>query len=242
MYVDFHAEVSRVNVTIPASPGKPSREACLALRFGPVSIKRPERGLPSFDLKRLPEMVELYLVDIFEVDVSKGAEAIHWRLLTSHQVEDFGMAHLMLDFYRKRWIIEEYFRTLKSAGFKIENAKMSDPRAFMNFAALAAIAAVTVTQMLRARDNPSGQALGDAFDPDDKPLLFALCKEYEGETPTIRQKNPHPPDTLAFAAWVIARLGAWTGYYSKPGPATLSRGLRRYHEIEYGARISARIV
>jgi hypothetical protein len=156
-------------------------------------------------------MVELHLVDIFEVDVSKGAEAIHWRLLTSHQVGDFGMAHLMLDFYRKRWIIEEYFRTLKSAGFKIENAKMSDPRAFMNFAALAAIAAVTVTQMLRARDNTSGQALGDAFDPDDEPLLLALCKGYEGETPTSRQKNPHPPDALVFATWVKARLGAWTG-------------------------------
>jgi hypothetical protein len=42
--------------------------------------------------------------------------------------------------------------------------------------------------MLRARDNPSGQAISDAFDPDDKPLLLALCKDYEGETPTARQK------------------------------------------------------
>lgn len=241
-YASSLPEAGRINVTIPASPGKPSCEACLALRFGPVSIKRPERGMPSLDLKRLPEMVELHLVDIVEVDASKNVEPIHWRELTSHPVEDFGMAHQMLDFYRKRWIIEEYFRTLKSAGFKIENTKISDPKAFMNFAALAAIAAVTVTQMLRARDNPSGQALGDAFDPDDQPLLLALCKDYEGETPTTRQKNPHPPDTLAFATWVIARLGAWTGYYSKPSPATLSRGLRRYHEIKYGARISARIV
>ena len=119
---------------------------------------------------------------------------------------------------------------------------MSDPVGFMNFVALAAIAAVTVTQMLRARDNPSGQPLADAFDPDDKPLLMAICKVYEGKTPTERQKNPHPPDTLAFAAWIIARLGAWTGYYGKPGPATLSRGLQRYHEIKYGARIAAGIV
>ncbi|MFK4826245.1 hypothetical protein ACI0FM_15885 [Paenochrobactrum sp. BZR 588] len=81
---------------------------------------------------------------------------------------------------------------------------MSDPKAFMNFAAFAAIAAITVTQMLRARDNPSGQALDDAFDPDDKPLLLAICKDYEGKAPTARQKNPHPPGTLAFATWVIA--------------------------------------
>ena len=119
---------------------------------------------------------------------------------------------------------------------------MSDPVAFMNFAALSAIAAVTVTQMVRARDNPSGQLLADAFDPDDKPLLMAICKDYEGEAPTARQKNPHPPDTLAFATWVIARLGAWTGYYGKPGSATLARGLQKYHAIKYGSQISAGIV
>lgn len=119
--------------------------------------------MPSLVRKRLSETVKLHPVDICEIDPPKGAEPIHWRLLTSHKVEDFCMAHLMLDFYRKRWLIEEYFRTLKLAGFKIENARMSDPKVFMNFAALAAIAAVTVTQMLRARDNPSGQVLADAF-------------------------------------------------------------------------------
>lgn len=236
------AEAGRVTVTIAASPGRSAREAKLALCFGPVSIKRPERGMPTADLKQLPETVELHLVDIREVDVAQGIEPIHWLLLTSHVIEALGQARLMLDFYRKRWIIEEFFRTLKSAGFKIEDAKMSDPAAFMNFAALAAIAAVTVTQMVRARDNPSGQLLADAFDPDDKPLLMAICKDYEGETPTERQKNPHPPDTLAFATWVIARLGAWTGYYSKPGSATLARGLQKYHAIKYGAQMAGGIV
>lgn len=141
-----------------------------------------------------------------------GAEPIRWRLLTSHEVEDFCVAHLISDFYRKRWLIEEYFRTLKSAGFKIENARMSAPKVFMNFAALAAIAAVTLNQMLRASDNPSGQARVDVFDPDDRLLLLAICKHYEGEAPTVRQKNPHPLDTLAFVTWIIARLGAWADY------------------------------
>ncbi len=180
------AEAGRFTVTVAASPGRPAREAKLALCFGPVSIKRPERGMPTADLKQLPETVALHLVDIREIDAPKGVEPIHWLLLTSHIIKALGHARLMLDFYRKRWIIEEFFRTLKSAGFKIEDAKMSDPAALMNFAALAAIAAVTVTQMVRARDNPSGQLLADAFDPDDKPLLMAICGDYEGETPTTR--------------------------------------------------------
>ncbi len=47
---------------------------------------------------------------------------------------------------------------------------------------------------------------------------------------------------VAFATWVIARLGAWTGYYGKPGPATLARGLQKYHAVKYGARMTRGIV
>ncbi len=173
---------------------------------------------------------------------SPDSGQIHWRLLTSHCVNGIGMARKIVDFYRKRWIIEEYFRTLKTAGFRIEDAEISDPNVMIRFAALAAIAAVTVTQLLRARDNPSGQSLRDAFDPDDEPVIKAVCRDYEGNAPTARQTNPHPNGTLAYATWVIARLGGWTGYYGKPGSLNLSRGLQRYHAIKYGTQIERRVV
>jgi hypothetical protein len=236
------AEASRFNVNIPAAPGRAGRQATLALRFGPVTLMRPQHGLPTTDLKRLPPSVGLYLVDIREVGAPPDSEPIHWRLLTSHCVNDIGMARKMVDFYRKRWIIEEYFRTLKTAGFRIEDAEISDPKIMVRFAALAAIAAVTVTQLLRARDNPSGQSLQDAFDPDDEPLIEAVCKDYEGKTPTKRQTNPHPRSTLAYATWVIGRLGGWTGYYGKPGPLNLNRGLQKYYAIKYGTQIGRGIV
>ncbi|MEG3147984.1 hypothetical protein U1839_25320, partial [Sphingomonas sp. RT2P30] len=44
------------------------------------------------------------------------------------------------------------------------------------------------------------------------------------EGKTERQKNPHPKGSLAYAAWVCARLGGWTGYYGKPGPAVMLNG------------------
>ena len=138
-----------------------------------------------------------------------------------------------------QWDIEEYFRTLKTAGFQLEDSELSDPEAFMNFATMAAIAAVTVTQLLRARDNPGGQSLLDAFDAEDEQVIEAICADYEGPNPSSRQTNPHPRGTLARATWVLARLGGWTGYYGKPGPRTLNRGFERFKAIRYGARLNA---
>ena len=77
---------------------------------------------------------------------------------------------------------------------------------------------------------------------EDQSLIEAICKDYEGPKPTKRQTNPHPKASLAYATWVIARLGGWTGYYGKPGPQTLNRGLRKYHNIKIGTKIARRLV
>ena len=241
-HADSLVEAARFTVNIPPAPGRAGRQATLAMRFGPVTILRPHHGLPPDERKRLPPSVGLYLVDICEVGSPQGSAPIHWRLLTSHCVNDIGMARKMLDFYRKRWIIEEYFRTLKTAGFRIENAEINDPKVMVRFAALAAIAAITVTQLLRARDNPSGQSMRDAFDPDDEARIEAVCKDYEGNNPTKRQTNLHPRGTMAYATWVMARLGGWTGYYGKPGSLNLSRGLQKYQAIKYGSYIERALV
>ena len=241
-YADALPEAGYFQITVPAKPGQTARLASLVVRFGALAITRPQRGMPSAALNVLPGSVDLHLVDVREVAAPDGISPIHWRLLTSHSVTCMAAARKMIDHYRKRWIIEDYFRTLKSAGFHIEEADIADPQVMLKFTALAAIAAVTVTQLLRARDNPTGQGLMAAFDPDDQPVLEAICKDYEGKSPTRRQTNPHPPDTLAFAVWVIARLGGWTGYYGKPGAQTLNRGLQRYFAIKYGSLITRRLV
>src|SRR5215831_2045346 len=134
-----------------------------------------------------------------------------------------------------RWRIEEYFRTLKTAGFNIEEAEISEPRAMTNFVAAVAIAAVTVMQLVQARDGTTNQNIADSFDPADQPLLEALSAKLEGKT--ARQKNPHPKGSLAFAAWVIGRLGGWTGYSGKPGPLVMRRGLDDFQRIKYGATL-----
>jgi Transposase DDE domain len=215
---------------IPAVPGRKERIAKLKLRIGQIAIAAPA-GLP----KGMAKSLSLQVVDAREVAAPAGVTPIHWRLLTSHAVTDLPRAAAIVDLYRSRWLIEQLFRTLKSAGFRIEDSELGDPQAFVTFAGLATIAAVTVMQLVKARDGGSGQTIEDCFEPEDKPLLRALSKRLEGHT--ARQKNPHSPDDLAFASWVIARLGGWTGYYGRPGPEVTRYGLDRFHAIKLGTQV-----
>ena len=88
---------------------------------------------------------------------------------------------------------------------------------------------------VKARDGTTGQAVADAFEPAHHPILEAVSARLEGKT--ALQKNPHPKGSLAFAAWVIGRLGGWTGYYGKPGPKVMRRGLDDFQRIKFGSML-----
>ena len=66
---------------------------------------------------------------------------------------------------------------------------------------------------------------------------------YDVELPldgkTDRLRNPFPPRSLPWAAWIIARLGGWHGASNgKPaGPITMHRGLQCFHAIAHGFRL-----
>jgi hypothetical protein len=217
---------------LPAAPGRRARTARLSLRFSAIALKAP-RDLPK---KTTPQTLVLSVLDVSEEKPPEGAKPVSWLLLTSHTIADARRAGEIADLYRGRFLIEQLFRTLKTAGFDIEDAEIGDPRAMAAFTGLATIAAVSIMQLVKARDGKSGQALLDCFEEADKPVLKALSRKLEGKT--LKQKNPHPPDDLAFASWVIARLGGWTGYYGKPGPQVMRYGLDRYHAIKLGAEIA----
>jgi hypothetical protein len=230
-FADALPEQGRFVVNIPAAPGRKPRTAELAMRFASVHLRKPLHGAA----RDLPKTVRMTIVDIRETTLPAAGEAIHWRLLTSHTVESLPAARMVLDYYRQRWSVEEYFHTIKTAGFDIEAAEIEDPAGMMRFVGAVSLAAVTILQLVKARDGTTDQALEDVFDPADRPLLETLSTKLEGRT--ARQKNPHPRGKAAFAAWVIARLGSWDGYYGKPGPKVMRRGLYDFHRIKYGHQL-----
>lgn len=229
--IDAAPAAGQAELDLPAKPGRKQRRARMEARFMTVSLSRPKNGLRG----DLPPSVTLRLVDLREIAPPAGAMPVHWRLLTTHAVSSAAQAWAVAEFYRRRWAIEQMFRTLKTEGFDIEDLRIEEPAPRNRLITATLIAAVCIQQLVHARDGGPEplRPIIDAFEPEDIPLLEACCSELEGKTQ--RQKNPHPKGSLAYAAWVCARLGGWTGYYGKPGPIVMLEGWREFQARKRGA-------
>lgn len=214
------ADVSTLKLM--ARPGRPKRIAQLALRFGSVTLKRPQHTS-----RDLPETVDLNLIEVVEREPPSGAEPLHWYLLTTHEISDAAGAWQVVNWYKKRWTIEQLFRILKTQGLQLEDSRIETADRLLKLTAIAAKAAVMTLQLVQARDGKSAEPAKIAFNDQQVQLLAALGKKYEGRT--TLQSNPHQPQSLAWAAWIIARLGGWDGYpRTKPGPITMKHGLQYF--------------
>jgi hypothetical protein len=222
----------RFELEVRAQPGRPARKAKLALRFGEVTIKRPGRCSDPDAARQLT----LRLVEVREFD-SAVEESIHWRLLTTHAVTSIRQALQIVGWYRERWQIEQLFRTSKSQGLDIESSQVEAAEALFKLAALAMIAATKIMQLVLARDGTVDRPATDVVAADQLPMLEALQRRLEGKT--AKQKNPHARHSVAWLAWIIARLGGWTGYASErpPGPITVRRGWHRFEQMVEGWRL-----
>lgn len=208
-------------IEIVERAGRPARPAKLALRFGTAAIARPRKKAAA----GLPPSVALSFVSVTEVDPPKGQEPLSWLLLTTHPLTDAASAWRIVDWYKRRWLIEQLFRVLKTKGFRIEDSQLHTAERIEKLVAIAAKAAVIVLQLTQVRDGPDEAPASNAFNPAETAALAALERRLLERTPT--RANPHAPQSLAWATWIIARLGGWNGYPSsrKPGPITFYNGL-----------------
>ena len=96
-------------------------------------------------------------------------------------------------------------------------------------------AACRTIQLVAARDGGPRPAT-DVIDPALLPVAEAIGPTLEGKTE--RQKNPNPVYSLAWLAWMIARLGGWNCYYKPPGPKTMRAGWAQFETMTAGFAVA----
>lgn len=209
---------------------RPARQAKLRMRFGQATIRRPK----NLHEDGVPPGVTLHWVEVIETEAPDGATPLHWLLLTTHEVNSLAQAWQIVAWYKQRWVIEQFFRVMKSQGLKIEDSQLQSAERLEKLVAIAAKAAAIIIQLVQARDGQHPQPASLAFTQNEIETLAALEQRFKGKTRL--QTNPHPTRSLAWAAWIIAKLGGWNGYASSrpPGPITFYNGLKYFRAAADG--------
>lgn len=215
--------LSRRNISRSQAQQRTERVAKMEVRFSPVML-RLDTETGQVDLP-------LYAVDAKESpdSVPAGEAPIHWRLLTTRRMETLAQALKIIQYYEWRWQTEELYRTTKKKGLGIEESNLTSLDAIFKQTILSLEAAFRVMRLVISRDKESQQPIHDIFSPEQIQCLEILNQKAEGKTQKL--SNPWPKEQLAWAAWVIARLGGWKGYQSRtpPGPIRMKRGLEKFN-------------
>jgi len=204
---------------IPRRGPQPAREATLALRFCPVTLRPPQHrkaeGLPA---------VTLWAVQVWEVAPPAEAEPIEWLLLTTVAVETIDDAIERVQWDSCRWGIEVWHRILKS-GCHLEARQFQQAARWRRALALYSVLAWRIlyaTMLARAVPDVPWSIL---LEPDEWQALY--CAVHRVPIP------PAEAPTLGQAITWIAQLGGFVGRRrsDRPGPEVLWRGFQHLGDL-----------
>lgn len=200
-------------------PPRTARVAKLHFRAAELTLKRPvDQRAPD-----LPDSLSVNVVDVREVHVPEGEEPIQWRLVTTEPVAMVDQVAAIVDHYRARWTIEEFFKAIKT-GCALELRQLESKRSMLNALAIFAPIAwqlLTLRTLARSASNTPATMV---LTPDQLQLL---------RVSSVRIKLPLVP-TVREAMLAIAGLGGHLRRNGEPGWLTLARGFRELLVMEAG--------
>jgi hypothetical protein len=215
--------------------GREKRVALLELRYGPLEILRSVHLRHHVSLEKT---AQLWVINVQETGNEKGnKDKIHWRLITTHPVTTAKEAWEIVDFYKKRWLIEQYFRSAKKGGLRLEDIGSTKLNYLEKMVFIGLVATIKIIQLTYCRDLKVDRPASLLFNKEELQFLPKLNKYYEGKT--TAQKNPYKKNTVSWAYWIIGRHGGWKGYDSEgpAGPYIIKEGLDKLQKNVEGIRL-----
>ena len=231
-FIETLSAASNYIIEVEGNKKRKKRQAKVEIRYSKVEIARPN----NLSKETNPPYITLFFVQVKErpESVPEGEKPIEWNLLTTHEVANPQIAQQIAKWYSMRWLIEELFRVMKSEGFGLESSELESGKCLRKLALMVMFTAIKVIALKQARDGTTKQLTDKNFNEMEINCLKDILPTLEGKTE--KQKNPYSIENLAWATWIIARLGGWKGYKSQrpPGVITLRDGLERFHAFFNG--------
>jgi hypothetical protein len=197
-------------------PQRDARSAELAVSAIAVEIRRSNNHSPG-----VPASLKVNVVTVTERGCPRGVEPIAWFLVTTEPIETRAQIEFIVDAYRTRWIVEEFFKALKS-GCGFERRQLESYQSLENALAVFLPIAVRLLALRGAvRADPGGPCRTLTAQQ------IAILRSH-----TTRAMSPTP--TNEEAALALGELGGHLRSNGPPGWAILGRALDRLLLIELG--------
>lgn len=200
-------------------PERRARTATLEFSATTVTLRRPHSSRQSKH-----KTIELNLVHVREVDVPKGKQPVEWRLWTILPIDTPEQIEAVVDAYRVRWVIEEYFKAIKT-GCAFEDRQLRSRRSLLN--ALPIFLAVA-WRLLALRTAARSDQPRPALDFLTELQLFCLRGVLLNEQGYVVPKNANAREALLG----VARLAGHLKRNGDPGWQLIGRGFEQILSIE----------
>ena len=201
-------------------PPRDSRTARLSVAARTVVISRPQSASAECAAK-----LTLNVVRVWESEPTAGQPAVEWLLYTSEPIDTPDDVLRVVDWYRARWTIEEYFKALKT-GCGLEKRQLEDLPALVNvLAVFIPIAWRLLLLKSEARDAPDAPAI-TILEPEELEVLRIAGRKKLSANPTADE-----------AMLAIAALGGHLKHNGRPGWQTLAHGYLTLQAMVLGWRL-----
>ena len=206
----------------------PVREGRLAkLAFGATTVVLRR---PSPQPKTLPETLSVNVVRVWEIDAAKGETPVEWILLTTEPISTAEQILQVVDWYRARWVIEEFFKAIKT-GCAYDTRQFETLEGLLNvLATFLPVAWRLLLMRTQARVAPEAKATTVL-----PKAMLAVLRVF------TRIKLPAKPSARD-ALFAVAALGGHQKNNGDPGWITLARGYEKLRTLTEGAAFRDSIV
>lgn len=200
-------------------PPREGRIATLQFAARRLTVQRPH----GRQYAHLPDALDVHVVYAWEAAVPPGEEPVEWRLITTEPVDTVDQVLRIVDWYRTRWLIEEFFKALKT-GCAYETRQLESLQTLLiALALLAPIAWQLLLLRHLARAAPDATAAGVLSPRQLQVLRASPVGKALTRTPILRD-----------ALFAVARLGGHLRQNGDPGWLVLGRGLQKLLLLEAG--------
>ena len=166
--------------------------------------------------------IHLNIVHVVESEPPEGEEPVSWRLATTLPVDTVEDVEAIVDAYRARWLIEEWFKALKT-GCSYEKRRLESLDALLTVFALMAPTATRLLELRWVGRNEPERPASDVMTVPELMLLRMLEKKKRRVFP----KKPNAGDVLL----AIARLGGFLKSNKVAGWQVLGRGFEDFSKM-----------